>query len=511
MRSSSKQAISAFEGLSEGAPSAAGNVAAQAKGSSDDKSNQKLHNVASIALWEQLKTELSSDKSVAGIGHELNQTRCLGELDNTLFILVNSGYARDTLERKYSRLLQSKWSKLDPKNRKIAFYLASEISADLKALFEVETEQAGYRSQTTISKNNGSASVPEAPFQGTSINGDDEFSFETFAIGASNRKAEAIARRIADGMMTPAPIIVFYGLAGVGKTHLLKAILKERKRQAPDKTARYYNGVDFATRYIEAVRRKDTASINDELFSDIVLIDDLHRLDNHPGTQEKIFQLLRAATANGRQVVMSSDAPPKAMQGLKDNLTRELDGAVIIEVGQPDGALREEIIRQKTAYYAHFTDGFELSEDQTKLIASQTVATGRQLTGIVHNIFYRSALLGDPVTPEIVREALALQKSERVAPTMDEIRRKVCAHFKISRDELDSASRKRIYAYPRQVGMYLCKKNTRKSLNQIASAFGKRDHTTVIYAINKIEEMARDCKETRGDIEAIEQRLFADS
>ncbi len=316
------------------------------------------------------------------------------------------------------------------------------------------------------------------------------FTFDAFVIGPSNRFAHAAALAVAE---TPAraynPLFI-YGGVGLGKTHLLHAIGHYTAENHPGLSVRYVSVETFTNEFINALRDGGIRSFKDRYRStDILLIDDIQMLEGREQTQEEFFHTFNALQEHGKQIVISSDRPPSAIKTLEDRLRSRFEMGLITDVQPPALELRIAILRKRV-----MTDGYQIRDPEVlSFIAARVSTNVRQLEGALIRVVAHSSISGKPVTVELAQDVLTdLFPDGSGVVRIDVIQEAVARHYSISLDELVGEKRTKRIVVPRQVAMYLSRELTDSSLPVIGRAFGGRDHTTVIYAVQKVAAQMAD-------------------
>ena len=326
------------------------------------------------------------------------------------------------------------------------------------------------------------------------------FTFDAFVIGPSNRFAHAAALAVAE---TPAhaynPLFI-YGDSGLGKTHLLHAIGHYTGENHPGLSVRYVSVETFTNEFINALRDGGIRSFKDRYRStDILLIDDVQMLEGREQTQEEFFHTFNALHEHGKQIVISSDRPPSAIKTLEDRLRSRFEMGLITDVQPPALELRIAILRKRV-----MTDGYQIRDPEVlSFIAARVSTNVRQLEGALIRVVAHSSISGRPVTVDLAQEVLTDLFPGAGEMRTDLIQEVVARHYAITLDEIVGEKRTKRVVVPRQVAMYLCRELTDASLPAIGRAFGGRDHTTVIYAVQKVTRQLAD----GGDIYEAVQAL----
>ena len=328
---------------------------------------------------------------------------------------------------------------------------------------------------------------------------DPRFRFESFIVGKPNEFAYAASRRIADATSVQFNPLFLYGGVGLGKTHLMHAIAWHIRDRHPERQVLYTSAETFMRRFIQALRYKDTVSFKDMFRSvDVLMIDDLQFISGKESTQEEFFHTFNALVDHNRQVIVSADKSPTDLEGMEERLKSRLGWGLVADIHPTTYELRLGILQAKAEKHPNV----QVPAKVLEYLAHKIVNNVRELEGALNRLIATAELVGREITLESTNELLhdVLRVSDRRV-TIDEIQRKVAEHFNIRVADMHSARRSRSVARPRQVAMYLCKQLTPRSLPEIGRKFGGRDHSTVIHAVRKIEEL---CAADRAFAEEVE-------
>jgi len=335
---------------------------------------------------------------------------------------------------------------------------------------------------------------------------DPRFTFENFVVGRANEFAYAAARRLAEAETVPFNPLFVHGGVGLGKTHLMHAIAWHIRAREPGRRVVYLSAEKFMYKFIRALRFQDTMSFKDELRSaDVLMIDDVQFIGGKGSTQEEFFHTFNALVDQNRQLVISGDRSPSDLDGMEERLRSRLGWGLVADVHPTDYELRLGILQAKL-------DLMKSSDVPAKVIeflARRITSNVRELEGALTRIVAHATLVGRPVTLETTQELLqdVLRAHDRRI-SIDEIQKRVAAHFNIRVSDMHSARRARAVARPRQVAMYLAKQLTPRSLPEIGRKFGGRDHTTVMHAVKKIEQLCETDASFAEDV-ALLRRVLA--
>src|SRR5260221_9115267 len=320
---------------------------------------------------------------------------------------------------------------------------------------------------------------------------DPRFTFENFVVGKPNELAHAAARRIAESCVAAKRTVPFnplflYGGVGLGKTHLMHAIAWHIRTQIPARKVIYLSAEKFMYQFIRALRFKSTMDFKDQFRSvDVLMIDDVQFISGKDSTQEEFFHTFNALVDQNRQIVISADKSPSDLEGMEDRMKSRLGWGMVADIHPTTYELRLGILQAKAEQLKT-----EIPVKVLEFLAHKITSNARELEGALHRIAAHFTLVRRPITIETTQEVLhdLLRANDRRV-TIEEIQKKVAEHFNVKLGDMHSARRARAVARPRQVAMYLAKQLTTRSLPEIGRKFGGRDHTTVMHAVRKIEEL----------------------
>ena len=347
-------------------------------------------------------------------------------------------------------------------------------------------------------------------FQGSPL--DPKYTFDTFVEGKANRIAHAVAAQVAATVLDeqrPFNPLYLHSHVGLGKTHLLHAIAWEVKRRAPKAQVLYLTAERFRYQFVEAVRSQDAIAFKDKFRAiDILLIDDLEFMQGEK-TEQEFEHIINALLDGGRQVVVASARPPGQLDRLNDRMRSCMQRGLITEIGEFDEELRLKILERRVQEKRLTDPSFELSAPVLQLLADRLTENGRELEGAVNRLYLTWQLMHTPITAEsveaIIRDLVLGVEPRRIK--VDDILRIVSRHFAVPKAEILSDRRHRSVVRPRQIGMYLAKQLTSRSLPEIGRRFGNRDHTTVLHAIRKIDKELGDNPRLKDEIEELKRQL----
>jgi chromosomal replication initiator protein len=337
---------------------------------------------------------------------------------------------------------------------------------------------------------------------------DPRFTFENFIVGKPNELAQAAARRVAEACATPNQPVPFnplflYSGVGLGKTHLMHAIAWHVRTHAPGRKVIYLSAEKFMYQFVRALRFKSTMDFKEQFRSvDLLMIDDVQFLGGKDSTQEELFHTFNALVDQNRQIVISADKSPSDLE-VEERMRSRLGWGLVADIHPTTYELRLGILQSKAEQ-----SGLRVPQKVIEFLAHKIVSNVRELEGALTRITAQAQLIGRDVTLEGAQELLhdLLRANERRV-TVDEIQRKVAEHFNVKMAEMTSSRRARVVARPRQVAMYLAKQLTSRSLPEIGRRFGGRDHTTVMHAVKRIEELMATDSGLAEDVELLRRML----
>jgi chromosomal replication initiator protein len=347
-------------------------------------------------------------------------------------------------------------------------------------------------------------------FEGSPL--DPRYTFDSFVVGASNRMAHAGAVQVADTAMSDGrgynPLYI-HSAVGLGKTHLLHAIAWEVKRRTPNAQVLYLTAERFRYQFVEALRSQDPLAFKEKFRAiNILLIDDLEFMHGER-TEQEFDHIINSLLDGGRQVVVASARAPNHVERLNERMRSRLQRGLVTEIGSLDHELRLKVLEKRLAEKRALDPSFTLGRDILDLLAERLVESGRELEGAVTRLYATWQYMRTAITPDIAETVIRdlVQGLEPRRIKIEDILRIISRHFGVSKGDLLSQRRHRSVVWPRQVGMYLAKQLTARSLPEIGRRFGNRDHTTVLHAIRKIEGQLADNPRLKDELEELKKLL----
>jgi len=437
-------------------------------------------------IWKETLKLVEKDLSKPSFETWFQSTELIAYYDDYLIISTPNVYSKDWLQNRYIDLIKAKLQTLlnHPVNLKFVIAQQNENDLDLNE----ETKK--------IPKNH-------EDYIGNQLN--PKYTFDTFVVGNSNRFAHAASLAVAESVARAYNPLFIYGGVGLGKTHLMHAIGHYVIETNKNAKIVYVSSEKFTNELIDGIKDDQTTNFRNKYRNiDVLLIDDIQFLAKKERTQEEFFHTFNALYEANKQIIISSDRPPKEIPTLEDRLRTRFEWGLITDIQPPDLETRVAILRKKAQM-----DNIQVDNEVMLYIADKIQSNIRELEGALIRVIAFSSLHKREINLELAVEALKdILPANKPRPiTSDLIQEKVAEVFALKIDDLKAKKRTRNVAFPRQIAMYLCREMTDLSLPKIGEAFGGRDHTTVLHACDKIaEEIARD-PQIQDTINKIKERL----
>lgn len=334
------------------------------------------------------------------------------------------------------------------------------------------------------------------------------YTFDRFVVGSGNRFAHAAAKAVAESPGRAYNPLFLYGVTGLGKTHLMQAIGHELLSKDPNRSVVFKTSEQFTNELIQSIMDKSTQRFRAKYRKvDVLLIDDIHFIAGKEGTQEEFFHTFNVLFDMHKQIVISSDRSPKDIQGIEARLVSRFEWGLVTDVQPPDLETRIAILQNKAR-----EENLTAPPEVLRYIATYITTNIRELEGALITVLAFSRLTEQKITPAMAEEVLRdLIGSEKIRPiTSEQVQRAVAEHFDVRIADLRGRSRQRQVVYPRQLAMYLCKELIPSlSLSDVGEAFGGKDHTTVLYACEKVAGEAKTKTDVRNILEQLKKRIQA--
>lgn len=438
--------------------------------------------------WQATLGQLQMEMSKAAYDTWVRSAELISHTDEQLTVGVQNAYARDWLESRLSSTVNRLLTGIMGRPQSVKFVVwhkEYELADEAAARQEIKDEESVYDSLPRVS---------------TTINS--RYTFDNFVVGASNRLAHAACMAVAENPARAYNPLFLYGGVGLGKTHLLHAIGNAAQRQGLE--VLYVSSEEFTNDLINAIRTHTTPAFRERYRRiGVLLIDDIQFIAGKESTQEEFFHTFNTLHGQDKQIVISSDRPPKAMVTLEERLRSRFEWGLTADIQPPDLETRIAILRSK-AERAGRQVPVEILETIARLVQSNI----RELEGALTRVMAFSDLSGQALSTQLVQIALADLLPQRTSLEPTQIIRAVAEVFGLSPEELVGRGRSRDVALPRQVAMYLMREEVNASLPQIGEVLGGRDHTTVMYACEKVADMIERDDRLRRQVLQIREHLF---
>ena len=469
-----------------------------------DQNNQNEEVVNSYAptneiqdLWDRVHKDMRQEFGEAVFRSWLKPLQLQAFYHNTLEVSVPTRFIRDWIHNHYAARILEMCKSESADIQRIEFVVT-------QSSFAPSDKSSDADEQNVVSEAPSIKELENGPFSEFFSPLDQRFTFDSFVIGEPNALACSAAKRVAESINVPFNPLYLYGGVGLGKTHLMHAIAWEMRRRDPEKVVLYLSAEKFMYQFVKALRAKDTMRFKEFFRSvDVLMMDDIQFIAGKESTQEEFFHTFNALIDDNKQIIISADRAPSDMSGLDERLRSRLAWGLVADIQPSTYELRLGILERKRELMEA-----DVPQAVLEFLALKITSNIRELEGALTRLVAHADVCGQDVTLETAQSVLHdLLRSHDRRITIDEIQRKVIQHFSLKLDDMHSARRARAVARPRQIAMYLAKQLTQRSLPEIGRKFGGRDHTTVMHAVRKIEELINLDETIAQDVEVIQRSL----
>jgi chromosomal replication initiator protein len=465
--------------------------------------------------WTRVKERLRAEVGDDVYSSWFARMELDGSEADTVKLSVPTRFLKSWIQSHYTERVLACWQAEQPHLSRVELTVRSSVIRALPPRNKPPEAAVAQRDMREVKANGdlrhstGPISTVHEALGGSPL--DPRLTFDTFVVGRSNTLAHAAAKQVAQARRGDAvmfnPLYVHAGV-GLGKTHLLQSLAWAGNASAERKVL-YLTAEKFMYGFVAALRAQNAIAFKDTLRTiDVLVIDDLQFLQGK-STQAEFCHTLNALIDAGRQVVIAADRPPSDLESLDERVRSRLAGGLVVEMGSLGEELRLEILKCRAASARQHHPGFEVPATVLAFIAKTVTHNGRDLEGALNRLLAHSKLTGQPVTLEMaereVRDLIRPQEPRRVK--IEDIQRVVARQYNVSRADLLSSRRTANVVRPRQVAMYLAKTLTLRSLPEIGRRFGGRDHTTVLHAVRKIENLVNTDAGLAEEIELLKRQL----
>ena len=460
--------------------------------------------------WSAIRSHLQEELGDAAFRSWLKPLKLRRIENGEALVIAPSRFLRDWVSARYANRIAELWCEMNPDISAVTV----EVGTISGVVPETQTTESAHDQDVTtiLPAKDGSPRganlrlrLAEEENDGLSSPLNPRFSFTDFVVGKPNEFAHAAARRVAEADKVPFNPLYLYGGVGLGKTHLMHAIARHIRERDPGRRVLYLSAEKFMYHFVRAVRYKDTMAFKEQFRSaDVLMIDDVQFICGKDSTQEEFFHTFNVLIDHNRQVVISGDRSPSDLDAMEERLRSRLGWGLVADIHATTYELRLGILLAKIE-----TIGIvDVPHEVLEFLARRITSNIRELEMALNRVTAQATLVGREIDLEMAQEVLrdVLRASERRI-TIEEIQRRVAEHYNIRLAEMSSERRARAVARPRQVAMFLSKQLTSRSLPEIGRKFGGRDHTTVMHAVRKIEELRQSDAAIAEDVELLKRTL----
>ena len=404
--------------------------------------------------------------------------------DNNIVLIASTSFQKDILESRYLDLITNTFNFITNKKCNVVIKLENET-------------------QESVIPENNNVFVNNKTILNSGLNS--KYTFDTFVVGNNNKFAQAAAMGVAENPGSKYNPFFIFGGVGLGKTHLMQAIGNEVLRNNPNASVLYVSSENFTNQLINALRDQSMDKFRDKYRNiDVLLIDDIQFIAGKKSTQEEFFNTFNALYDAQKQIILSSDRPPREIDLLDDRIKSRLEWGITADIQSPDYETRLAILRKKIQLESIIIDDEILS-----LIATKVDSNIRELEGIINKLIAKASLTETPITIEMAQKAIDDIRGETKVISSAYIQDVVAKYYNISVNDLKGQKRSADVTFPRQIAMYLCRNVAQMSMPQIGRDFGNRDHSTVMHACDKIEKEMKTNETTKLIVESVKNLLLS--
>jgi chromosomal replication initiator protein len=443
-------------------------------------------------LWVEALGVIEKEVSPANFGTWFKNTRIARENEGVVYIGVPNLFVKDWLYQKYHKMILRSVRLLLPEVRAVEYSIVKN-----------EPLPTPLATQNTFQ--------PQPPLQELYTNKEDglnpRYVFGSYVVGSFNELAHAAAQAVSQRIGSAYNPLFIYGGTGLGKTHLIQSIGNHIKQNHPTKKVFYTTSEQFFLDNVNSVMNKRGNLFKEKYRKyDVLIMDDVQFLSGKPGTQEELFHLFNSFYENNKQIIFSSDKPPRQISDIEERLKSRFGGGTTVDISKPDYESRLAILKTKLKY-----SNLDLPLDIVELVASVVQDSIRELEGLLNTVMCQMDLKQRPLTLEEARSLIKGSLKPKKLPSLKNVMEIVASFYNINERMLYEKSRKKEVVKPRQVAMYLLREDLNTSYPYIGQKLGGRDHTTVIYAYEKIKEDLAGDEQLSQEIEQIRNRLYTES
>jgi chromosomal replication initiator protein len=457
---------------------------------SGEESARRETGMGAMRAYELVRKELLTEFGTDFYRSYIEPLRLVAEWKGTILFKAGSAVARDRLRRQAQHRLEARMRAHAPACGPIEILLDSEMPEEVRDLAPAPANLVSAKPAATPG---------EHPLS---------YTFDHFCVDQTNFRAVTVAQMIASGAGMAFPVWLLHSAPGCGKTHLMNAIVHEASIKTPDRKVLMMTGQDFLENFQTAMHKKrDTTSFKETVRApELLIIDEFQRICGKKATEEEALNTIANLTSTGRQVVLTADHGVDGLAGLDERLKRHLLGAATCEIQEPGQELRRRILEARMRHYARLSPGFQVAPQALDMIAEKMPVSGRELDGAIGQLVIESKALGGmEVSVDVAVNALQgkLIDSVERRVTVQNVQKVVARYFNMTTQQLLERTRRQSIARPRQIAMYLATRLTQASLPDIGQRFGGFDHTTIMYARDRIAELLETDSKMRQEVDTL--------
>ncbi|CAN5743468.1 chromosomal replication initiator protein DnaA [soil metagenome] len=452
-------------------------------------------------VWRAALGELQVSLSPANFETWLKETALVAVDDNRFRVAVPNGFAKDWLETRYRSLI----------SQTLARVVGYSVQVDFEVregLLPAAEQDGNTRSQSAPTAARVRLEPGRVGAEGGSASLNPRYTFRNFIVGSANRLAHAASLSVAERPGQAYNPLFLYGGVGLGKTHLMHAIGNQVMARFPRKRVVYASSEKFTNEFITGIQQGKIDDFRTRYRRiDLLLIDDIQFIADKERTQEEFFHTFNAIHEDGKQIVLSSDRPPKLITTLEERLRSRFEWGLIADLTAPDLETRIAILRAKAE-----EQSVPIGSDVLEFIARKVISNIRELEGALTRIVAYATMGGMPITIELAQAVLSnvLYNPKRRMVTLERIAQAVSDYYSVDLDALKGQKRDRAIVMPRQIAMYLMRAETEVSLLRIGQELGGRDHSTVLHACDKIDRESQENEELRRELAAVREIIYSE-
>ena len=452
-----------------------------------------------VLRFEQLKPLLQKEFGDTAFRSWIAPIEARAFAGGVLELIVPTRFIRDWVKTHYADRIKGLWLQSFGAIARVDVIVGTSAAKPAAAPFN----------HTPVANQNTSDNInvlSEAAMEAAGVSSplDPRFTFDNFVTGKSNELAFSAAKKVATSDGASLNPLYIHGAVGLGKTHLMQAAGHALRAKAKPARVLYLSAEKFMYQFVKALRFKDTMSFKEQFRNvDVLMVDDIQFIAGKDATQEEFLHTFNALLGQGKQIIVTCDRAPSALDGVDDRLKSRLGGGLVVDVRATDEDLRLRILQAKCKML-----GRDVMPEVLQFLARKIVSNVRELEGALNRLIAHADLVSRELTVETTEELLHdLLKANDRRISIEDIQKKVAEHYNIRFSDMLSPRRARPVARPRQVAMYLCKALTIHSLPEIGRKFGGRDHTTIIHGVRKIEELLKEDKYLAADIDLMKRAI----